>query len=100
MALSGTPAIRSTEQYNRLAVLAPDDRALRIARAYYLANLQSWDELGAVMRIVVDLDPNDAWGWFNAAALALFRNDDNYYHHCCQEWFADLPTVEIRCYGI
>ena len=99
MALSGTPAIRSTERYNRLAVLAPDDRALRIARPHYLANLQSWDESGAVMRIVVDLDPNDAWGWFNAAALALFRNDDNYYHHCCQEMvrgFADSGDSVLR----
>ncbi len=74
-AASNTPMVESDEIYERLAVLLPQHRGLRIARVNRLGAQGKWDELNAQLDAAIELDPTDHGGWWRAAAVSLYGAD-------------------------
>ncbi len=95
---SQSPMVESDEVYERLVVLFPEHRALRIARLPHLASRKNWEEVSAQLETVIEVAPTDYQGWCNAAALALYRGDADAYRRICGELAArftntDNPTI-------
>jgi tetratricopeptide (TPR) repeat protein len=70
--LGGEEAIAACRQALALGIAAPRRAAIRQLLSQRLAALERWDQLAALLRVSVEVDPRDAVAWRRLGDVLLF----------------------------